>query len=150
MDELLLSIAFVLEAVVSESNNLVYERMGGAIATVNKVLALHKDCKTYCGSIPGTICGFSVGVWENKALLLRGKAYRAMRRFDEALDDFYRITNFDYVHNSWYKMIELRKKASLEAIQVTPCHDLFKLTLSISLTFLTFLLYFFLIRRCEI
>ena len=133
MDELLLRNASVLEAVVPESDNLDYERLRGVVTSTNKVLTLYKECEQYfddCVHPKGMqrICDCR-GDRENKALFLRGKAYRAMGRFDDALDDFYKIENFCLLQFSWYKLDDLQMKASLETVKVVFCRDVYYLIL---------------------
>ena len=132
MNELLLrNNASVLEAVDSESDNLVYERLRGVVTSANKVLTLHRDSAAYDYFPYGIIGRKSKG--DIKALLLRGKSYRAMGRFDDALDDFYKIENFIHVLSSWYKLDEPRMEAALEAVKVVFCDYKFKLMLPASL-----------------
>ena len=142
IDELFLRI----EGLESGSENLLNE----AVISANRILTSLRDRAMY-DYIPDTICNtsnYSEYKGKKKALLLRGKAYRAMGRFNDALDDFDK-SSFHYTSS---RIDKLQMEASWEAIQVKVfCDDLFNLSPSFSFTFKTFLLSLLSFdRHCEI
>ena len=109
-----------IEAGESDSENV----LEGAIIYANKILALLQDSKV-SDYIPSWL--YNISTYRNhkkeEAYFARGKAYRAMGRLDDALDDFYKIVSFGSVGTSFYKINELRMEASLEAVQVKVFDD---------------------------
>ena len=121
IDELFLRI----ETVDYESENITNESLRGAIISANKVLTLLQCREEY--NIPEEIydtSDYRTTKGTNKAFILRGQAYRAMGRFDDALDDFCKVIDFDAVCKSWHHLDELKMDASLKVIQVNQLHDL--------------------------
>ena len=145
IDELFLRNEFIRG---STALRFAYERLREVVISANKILRLLQDCEKYCNGIPECIYDCK-GDMENMAFLMRGKAYRALGRFDDALDDFYKIVNFNRIYN--FHLNETGQEASLESIQVLLYCDMFKLISLLSFTFTTFFLSsHFVSRHCEI